>query len=364
MLELEIEATAVERSYMDFRRRRERRKSDITSDGTNLLQTTAKDQFHTENKPDNSQQQTTAINSTKIDLEKFLTRYQNDLDIGQTHFKNKNTAAEIIKPIPEVFSEVNKNMHAAKHDYLSKPLTEFRKFYYSQSDRQVDDVENLPDPQLDDSSPDNQCSEEFKDRLSEIEKAAHKKEKELEMLGKNLSKIYNLQDEPTKETDDKPMKKTKGVDMLDKNLLRVEIEPTENENDVLLVENSVDSRAISKNESYDERLSTQMTIIVSPKLIEGLENDHEKSGRSASPEQEAHLTRKDVFNAIFNAAKDSSSNEIRLEPGNDQDSVIDQDEYADDFSADVDNYNSKAETDRDMDSRVSLPKTSEDEFWD
>ncbi|KAI8441068.1 hypothetical protein MSG28_009333 [Choristoneura fumiferana] len=30
---LEIEAAAVERSYMDFRRRRERRKSDITSGG-------------------------------------------------------------------------------------------------------------------------------------------------------------------------------------------------------------------------------------------------------------------------------------------------------------------------------------------
>lgn len=323
-----------------------------------MLQTTAQD-HNADNGPENSEQ-TAAPLRTKIDLEKFLTRYQNDLDIGQSHFKNKNTAAEVIKPIPEVFSEVNKNMHAAKQDYLAKPLSEFRKFYYSKSDRQAE--ESFLDSQLDTSSPDNQ-REELQDRLSEIEKATHAKERELEILEQNLSKIYNLQDEPTKEIDDRSSKKTKGDDDHDNNLLRVEIEATENENDVLLVESSVDSRAMSRKESCNDRLSPQMTIIVSPK---DLEKKHEKSERSSPSEQEPHLTRKDVINAILNAAKDSLSNDLPLplEAGNDQDSVIDQDEYADDFSADVDNYNSKAETDRDMDSRVSLPKTSEDEFWD
>ncbi|CAF4918189.1 unnamed protein product [Pieris macdunnoughi] len=75
------------------------------------------------------------------------------------------------------------------------------------------------------------------------------------------------------------------------------------------------------------------------------------------------LTNDDLLNAIYHSQnKDVSSVDMQMESK--RDSVNDgQEKYPDDFSADVDNYNSRSDYDR---SPISLAKDSEDfrNFWE
>ncbi|XP_072945723.1 uncharacterized protein [Epargyreus clarus] len=476
---LEIEAEAVERSYRDFRikqeaLRNERESLDNLKDGlvnddlVKNLDVSRSRSFPKIN--DNIQiggvVPSKATNDLmKKDFQKYLLDYQTKFDIGGTHFKNKNTALEKLKPIPSAFSEVNaKNKDKGKSvDYLETPMMQFRKMYHAEKERTrpwprssvsekieanrrdlqkdimkqdkdnsleleisrntndinnaviirdtgdirknntiiINDVEESNSPNTDMNYTDHESkslenkqvvstheSTEFK-RSEALRKIKNNKAAELELLKENINKMYNLKphipliiplenDEDILPTElDRDESNDKQVD--DNNILRVEVENTceaskikmFSQDDLLII---VESSANTKESDGSEEIINNvppMTVTVSPRersrgpkdWKDG--NDTPKSKRSESPEQAAQLTRNDVLNAIFQAEdKDISSVDMQLD-SNVKDSSDEKDfnDYPDDFSADVDNYNSRSEYGNN--SPISLPKTSEDEnFWD
>ncbi|XP_045453785.1 MATH and LRR domain-containing protein PFE0570w-like [Melitaea cinxia] len=161
----------------------------------------------------------------------------------------------------------------------------------------------------------------------------------------------------------------------DDNLLIVEVEnvrtttnigATESNQDMLVVvESSIDNNGLvlSETESTKEIIPTQMTIIVSPKE-DSILKDIDKT--NLSPEI-TKLSEHDVLSAIYHSDNNKISsldlgldeNKLELELNSEKETQ----EYQDDFSADVDNYNSQSEYGNN--SPISLPQTSEnDNFWD
>ncbi|CAF4952319.1 unnamed protein product [Pieris macdunnoughi] len=349
---LEIEAEAVERSYQDFRRRQRDdslNQSHFDKGGKEL---DIKRSNSTHNEPINLE----GFNFKNNDLDKYLKEYRS----FEIPFKNKNATSEIIKPIPPGYSDIGQKIFGINTNYLETPLTEFRKLYHTRITSSK--TKRRPMNILDEDS-----NEKPTDGTS-IDKT------ELEILQDNINKIYNLTPNMSTPADATPKSDTKSyalenipevtkdVDENQVNLLRVDIEKNCEMNSikmdsdrVLVVESSIDTKEMSDSEVDDkDKISTQMTIIVSPKV-----NDRE---RSKSPELEK-LTDDDLLNAIYHSQnKDVSSVDMQMESK--RDSVNDgQEEYPDDFSADVDNYNSRSEYDR---SPISLAKDSEDfrNFWE
>ncbi|XP_046970594.1 uncharacterized protein LOC124537747 [Vanessa cardui] len=156
-----------------------------------------------------------------------------------------------------------------------------------------------------------------------------------------------------------------------KNLLLVEVEnvcatanigATASDQDLLVVvQSSVDSNELVLPDIDKEKISTQMTILVSPKSDS---KEVENKTNNLSPEI-AKLTDNDALNSIYHTDVNLMSS-IDM-PLNKIDFIGDIErgspDYPDDFSADVDNYNSQS--DYGKNSPISLPKTSEDDsFWD
>ncbi|XP_050355423.1 repetitive organellar protein-like isoform X2 [Nymphalis io] len=154
-----------------------------------------------------------------------------------------------------------------------------------------------------------------------------------------------------------------------KNLLIVEVEnvcattnigASESDKDLLVVvESSMDNKELVLP---NETISTQMTILVSPKSdIKDVGDETYK----LSPEI-AKLTENDALNSIYRTdANLISSVDMPLDTKKIEfigDIERDIQDYPDDLSADVDNYNSYSYG---KNSPISLPKTSEDDsFWD
>ncbi|KAJ0172742.1 hypothetical protein K1T71_011881 [Dendrolimus kikuchii] len=175
-------------------------------------------------------------------------------------------------------------------------------------------------------------------------------------------------------TNNKKLESPKSI--VDKNSPRVDVEGIsevnvvdDTQNEILAVNNSINNR--DGQESDVDEIRPKMTIIVSPKIPKDTNDRSLKSHRSVSPEQAAKLTRNDVLDAIFQKEGNDqiSSIQMQLELSNDvlENSVsdLDKEEYRDDFSADVDNYNSRSEYENEIHSPVSILKTSEDEnFWE
>nr|XP_026501267.1 uncharacterized protein LOC113404562 [Vanessa tameamea] len=199
-----------------------------------------------------------------------------------------------------------------------------------------------------------------------IEMDEHKSNVEVEK--ENLVKAIEIIEQKTnKEIEHEEIKKEI------KNLLMVEVENvcattnikvTESDQDLLVVvQSSVDSKELVLREIDKEKISTQMTILVSPKSDI---NEVEDKTNNLSPEL-AKLTDNDALNSIYHTDVNVMSSTDMPLGLNKIDFIGDIErgspDYPDDFSADVDNYNSQS--DYGKNSPISLPKTSEDDsFWD
>ncbi|XP_026736271.1 uncharacterized protein LOC113499884 isoform X2 [Trichoplusia ni] len=401
---LEIEAEAVEKSYLDFRRRqselrleRIRTHSRINEDiaikepvrNIEVKRSKSLEKLEEPTRDEIAAQYEDLHKSMRRDFDKYLREYENKFDIGELRFRNKTTVAEKIKPIPMAFSNVDKEPERVeiRDNYLETPLTEFRKLYTCARQAHRDDSETKSNPKsmsgnTSISSVKNDFEYEPSLRHDALRKAKHDKQAQLEILKQNINKMYNLPSNAEPEIDD-PTNDCTSV--RNENILRVEVESISEINDIksqaqeilLVVQSSVDARqvhlAATGTPSPGESPSAPMTIIVSPKRSQpddenvSLKSDRPK--RSLSPEQEANLTKNNVLDAIFHADPNNqiSSVQMQLELSKEvlEDSISEYEkgeEYPYDFSADVDNYNSRSEFEN---SPISLPNASEnDNFWD
>ncbi|XP_063366343.1 uncharacterized protein LOC134654803 [Cydia amplana] len=374
---LEIEAEAVERSYMDFRRRRDQ--APERDDLTPCIPTTASklSTHHKEEAPAPSRPQLNTTDSVHLDLEKYLKKYQVNLNLGQDQFKNKNTADKLKNPVQESYSEINRKFEPIpKQDYLDKPILEFRKLYYTTPERVHHNQMYLDseEPLCREST-----AEAQKEKCSDMRIEKDNTRKELEILKQSITKNYDLQDLPTKDN----VEMSKEENIAD-NLLLVEVEHVsevkelnvEDQTDmVVVIESSVDSKeaVVSERDDSADNISTRMTIVISPNIKEN-NVTRERIGttiertRTPSVREENIITTKEFYAASGeNYSPGNIQIEIRHEPDSElhipaHNSVletIEVEDYPDDFSDDVDNYKS------DDNSPISLPKTSEDEnFWD
>lgn len=340
----------------------------------------------------------------KNDFEKYLCEYQTKFDTSASHFKT-NSGVKKTKPIPVSYSKLEselKNSQERRDNYLETPLTEFRKLYHSQKSPTIpmdipsrsESPEKFAEKDRDSNSNKVDSARESSESRSKSKRSVKNKKDELEILKDNFSKMYNLQDNAEiqqkiedslcKSESPKPQDELKeiipdkdGNQISEERSLHI-AESNAQGNLLLVVESTVDTREIdvSPSEIEHEKISTQMTIIVSPKrsIPDGIKECVEMSPRperSVTLDQATRLTRNDVLDAIFHAdaTKRQSSVEMELNISKDliHESISDYEkgteDYPDDFSADVDNYNSRS--DYGNHSPISLPKTSEDEnFWE
>ncbi|XP_053616622.1 myosin-1-like isoform X2 [Plodia interpunctella] len=370
---LEIEAEAVEKSYLDFRKK-QTMKEEVISSYAHVENNGCDDVTLDVNIPNNDSGN---LRNCKIDLDKFLNKYEKRFNIADFKNTSPNSRAKVI---PESYVEFDKNN---KNDtsYLETPLAEFRKLYSQNTPpSRLGQTKAKPTTgEVRSKNKNNQvtedCKEEAKKKVVPINNA-----KELKILKNNISKIYNLQEpsqaEATEEVNSDPNKSE------DKNMLRIEIESVTETNNLKLKESDpqdmflvVQSPAETVNISIsdlDEEISPRMTVLVSPKVKN--EDREEKLHNTTSHNRAEDLEEPEKLNAndfdtIFQIERDveepkaleqQCESQPLLESGSDRDKVED---YVDDFSADVDNYNSRS--DDGIVSPVSHVKTSEDEnFWD
>ncbi|KAF9802867.1 hypothetical protein SFRURICE_015464 [Spodoptera frugiperda] len=422
---LEIEAEAVEKSYLDFRRkqselrlernaRRQQETSDEVAHALLVVPDVKSKRSQSLKKLDepssNEREQplTDVHKSVRTDFDNYIREYKNKFNIGETHFRSKPTVGEKVKPIPGAYSNSKhsdcKEQSEPQENYLEQPLIEFRKLYTSARHLRREDVDTKSNSRSLHSG--NTSGTEDSARQEAIKKVKNKKQAELEILKQNLSKMYNLTNDNLdfniRDIADAPEHENcqEVAQVVEENVLRVEVESTSEQNNLksktqdllLVVQSSVTAHemTLACGEAAPDDGSPQVTIVVSPAgsrprlapaAEAGLAARSPSAGlsspspppsrrrRSISPEQAAHLTRNDVLDAIFHADPDQqiSSVQMQLELSkevlDDSNSDYGKGEYADDFSADVDNYNSRS--DYENNSPISLPKTSEDEnFWD
>ncbi|XP_047027306.1 uncharacterized protein LOC124635491 isoform X3 [Helicoverpa zea] len=421
---LEIEAEAVEKSYLDFRRKQSQQRLErsrmqhetaATERNRNIDVKRSRSEEHLDENTKNEivAQFTDLKNSVRNDFDNYIREYKNRFDIGETHFRIKPSVVEKVKPIPKAYCGISEYSHKDERGkYLDTPLAEFRKMYASQP--RPHSASSDRSPVRDHSGHSGHSGDQIKQlsaRTEALKKAKNNKQAELELLKQNITKMYNLSPDDDSALDLRSDKDTSQAMMKgsEENLLRVEVESiseidnikSQTQELLLVVQSSVNPRemTLTGREAPGEVQSAVMTIIVSPKCSEsqspvptpehsparGPGRSSSRSpargaaggtcaagGEGGSPEQAAQLTRNDVLDAIFHADPTDhiSSVQMQLELSKDilDDSAsgeYDKGEYPDDFSADVDNYNSRS--DYDQNSPISLPKTSEDDndnFWD
>ncbi|RVE49684.1 hypothetical protein evm_005659 [Chilo suppressalis] len=466
---LEIEAEAVENSYLDFRRRQTevrqaRDRKDYQEPSYDLKFTPSNDrqQISTEAQPYASASQTPTV------LDKYRTIVNTLANLKTWTPGHTNT-----RPIPPAYSKLESQLKESQQRrdyYLETPLAEFRKLYRSQTspirersleknpshekdlqfsaDNHEDDLQGVSEFKIkslrqstnkdeaqdmqdisearlkspskptnenkkwalqDGSEPrikspirsttkdDEQALQNVLELKIKSPRLPTSKEDELEILKENINKIYNLN---PSDIDNKVAPIIEIIDNNENAITETEdleeeieaeninvIEESKEYDDIiseqaqpellLVVESTVETKDIdiSETEMHHEKISTQMTIIVSPKLDEfndeTLQLKREGHERTVSPEQAAKLTKNDALNAIFqadpNKVYSSVETELDVSKQGVEDSISDQEkaleDYPDDFSADVDNYNSRS--DYEALSPVSIMKNSEDDnFWD
>ncbi|KAF9422110.1 hypothetical protein HW555_002131 [Spodoptera exigua] len=414
---LEIEAEAVEKSYLDFRRkqselrleRNARRQRDAWDDEIPQLvevKTKRSQSLEKLDEPSKNEEQpfTDLHKSIRNDFENYIREYKNKFNIGETHFRSKPTVAEKVKPIPGAYSDAKHRDCKADNDdqgnYLEQPLTEFRKLYTSARHicrDEIDTNSRIIHPENTSDTSRTELEEQISNRQEAIINTKNKKQAELEILKQNLNKMYNLNNSNldfnvlagTSENEDCQ----EVAQNADDNILRVEVENTnewknlesKTQELVLVVQSSVTAQEVTLacNEAAPDDVSAVLGSAAPslPRLVAateaGLSADSPQAylseaspplsrrGRSESPDQASHFTRNDALDADPNQQTSNSQMQLELSKEVLDNSVSDygKGEYADDFSADVDNYNSRS--DYENHSPISLPKTSEDEnFWD
>ncbi|XP_045504596.1 trichohyalin-like isoform X2 [Colias croceus] len=371
---LEIEAEAVERSYQHFRKQ-----MDLRGDNElGLKRSKSLQKLENSYKIDDTKVKPKAHKDLiQQNFDKYLKEYQTKFHIPP--FKNKNAMSEMIKPIPVAYCEVDDHKTRASVDFLETPLSEFRKLYHTEKQWRTNIKTTNPIH-----FPDKDASNEpiVEENIVRKDKKEIKKNEEFKILQDNLNKMYSL-DSPNMVSPVIPVISPKPKEEIniiennqeaikektenDENRLRVNIEnvhetkniPIAEKDQTLLVvvESSIDTKEISEPE-VDERneISTQMTIIVSPK---------EKTENKPTNSEIEKITNNDVLDSIFKANdnKDVSSVDMQLELSKiDSPGDKGNEEYPEDFSADVDNYNSHS--DYEQNSPISLAKDSDENFWE
>ncbi|KAM3965976.1 uncharacterized protein ACR2FA_012834 [Aphomia sociella] len=340
---LEIEAEAVEKSYLDFRKRQTERREDrmnyeekdnsLLKDVGDLGIKRSKSlhkiendyRFKVENTHNNYNEAT-----MKTYFDKYLCEYRPKFNINETYPKKSNFI-EKVHPVPDAFSKIEKNEGNEKHNYLETPLIEFRKFYHSEKLRRpliITDNTRSVSPINIEKNEHNIIEDEdtrqggTETRNEIIRKVKNDKVAQLKILKENITKIYNL----PKQCDVKPPSteynidnsSTKFDDVIeerDENLLRIEVENVRETNNLklsnpqpqevsLVVQSTIDAREGSLSEGEEnEKKSTQMTIIVSPKsnsprgpnpIKPELTRSSPNISKCISLEEAARLTRNDV----------------------------------------------------------------------
>ncbi|CAH0719213.1 unnamed protein product, partial [Brenthis ino] len=193
---LEIEAEAVEKSYLDFKKRQSElklSKSNVTVSNEaildevkrlNIKQGKIQQKFKENYKIcDISLKESPEL--IKKDFDKYLREYQTKYDIGRIHFPNKNAILQKVKPIPSSYTKFNDkvNKDAKNPNYLETPITEFRKFYQNgNSDRIINN--NLSDVE--------QIYEENKEYQKRSPNTKCNERAELEILRDDINKTNNI----------------------------------------------------------------------------------------------------------------------------------------------------------------------------
>lgn len=390
---LEIEAEVIEKSYRDYRRRQSELKleknSSVLQNESPIVNLDTK-RIHSLYKLENSSNNWEASltdyqKPMRCDVDKYLREYQTKADLTGIFFRTQ-TAADIVNPIPSVYSEV-KSETKVNNNYLETPLTDFRKLYQSniKIDGEIVSANNLTSNTSKLTESDDSQSKLQKQK--NVQHHRHSKASELEILKQNINKIYNIDSdnieranieldniEPERmdniEPDLAEERSITKVSDIQENLLRIEIESVNGTDDtgnvsVVIQSSVIDSGPISVTDSPHHVMASYMTIIVSPK--DSIPKDEkspstspERVKRSSSPEHEAYVTRNDVLNAIFQTDTDQkSSTVIDLDLSKDNVYYEKVDDYDDNLSGQADNYNS-----HDVEfpnSPISINKTSEDE---
>lgn len=329
--------------------------------------------------------------------------YRINLDLNDTRLRNRPTLSARIKSISIVDSNQPSNDRLKpSNDYLEKPITEFRKLYTDIRSSSVDrsrsaavdrTTKGAKSPQ-NSRSPIRKSSYDTNEQTAtplpsevlelQVKKEALMKEKEekkaeFKILKDNINKMYNLEtrNSPTGQ----PMSETS--DSEDRENYRTDkgksAHSAEGEYEVNKVMESrplsVDGRDSGNTsdvppdaEGGGEQISPKMTILISPKRSPVNLSLVEKR-RSVSPDHAGRMTTNDVLDAIFHTdgLKETSSYDMETEFKDEQESITDEEQgppedYPDDLSAEVDNYNSMSDY---VNSPISLAKPIDDEnFWD
>lgn len=224
----------------------------------------------------------------------------------------------------------------------------------------------------------------------DLRQARQDKAKELEILKQNINKIYNLTEKTTEENSENyketenPKWKNEVTAIIeesitetsrdhvtddpgnknDTNLLRIEVQSVTQVNDVKITDSQTQdlllivesSNAEPSDTDYPEDIiSTQMTILVSPKS--NSDEPTESTGEKAT-----RLRGRDVLNSLYQTDPNENISSVHMQLNNSKDVFVP-------FLSDIeineeeDNYTSlRSDGDR---SPVSMAKTSEDDnFWD
>ncbi|XP_026330511.1 uncharacterized protein LOC113238006 [Hyposmocoma kahamanoa] len=400
---LEIEAEAVEKSYLDFRKRQTELKNAF-----DISMKRNKPQEIDTKYPKPSDRNTEGKHSLLETKDKTVSNevgafkgYSNNLDLNDIRFRNRITVSSRIKPVPVADSnQPTEDRLKPNNDYIEKPMTEFRKLYMdtrpSSGDGSRSTVVHRPtkgttspqssrSPQRQPSYGTNKQTEtplplevvELQVKKEALMKEKEEKIAELEILKDNINKIYNL--ESRKSPSGQQTSENSGIE--EKGNYRPDVGKSgHNAEEKYEVNKVIESSPLSVHgqdsgntsdihpDAEREQISPKMTIIISPKRSPTDVRSAEKR-RSVSPEQAARLTRNDVLDAIFHtdALKDASSYDMETESKDDQDTITDEEQgppedYLDDFSADVDDFNAVSDYGN---SPISLAKPVDDEnFWD
>lgn len=215
-------------------------------------------------------------------FDKYFKEYQN---YTEDHFKNNNAAAFRISPIPDGFSNQES---APKHheNYVEQPLTEFRKYYITE--RNSTAASNYPE----DSTKSNNKIQGTRHEI--VRKAKNDQIQQLELLKQNIGKIYNMpvqaidetpeatnsnnwQDENIKPCISDNSNENMQDQSIQRNILKIEVQSISEINNVrvtesqsqdvmLIVESSAQQIDGDDGATDDVRATTEMCIIVSPKI--------------------------------------------------------------------------------------------------
>ncbi|KPJ18821.1 hypothetical protein RR48_05759 [Papilio machaon] len=406
---LEIEAEAVEKSYLDFKRKRNelRREDDkFTEESVPSVGESAHNLFEQSSIiQKNKEENRNDIHNIKItkdflhnDFDKYLKEYQSK-EIMKPHFENKTTTANKIKPIPIAYKMTDNIETIQNVDYINTPLNEFRKLYHNEKPRRIK-KDNKTKYVLNENEIERNIKVE--EKTESVIKIVNEPNKEIikidlekpdtiiEINNSNSDQKNGLSNDniPCKdEIDDILNIENNKEGIEDKSLLKVELDNLIetasvkiDEGDLMvIIETSIASELTI---SQDNDRITPVSELITPKDIELSDNSKNINSKSSisikspstklpiskeTPEKAAHLTRKDVLNAIFDIeAKELSNADIFMDDSkNGLDSIeadSDVKDNGDEFLADVDNYNSRSDLGN---SPISHAKTSDDDiFWD